>query len=483
MKKPTHFHGWLLVSLCGLFGVTLLFLSLVYPPGVKIVVLASLGIAMLVVLFKHTHGVILCLLFLGPFSDSLITLFLSNVPLIGIWRDLIIIGIVVKGVWLSLRPGFQWRFTWLDYAVCIFILVYAFSIVPSPNLAVWLFGFRWYTVYAFLYLALKAYRFTTRELTQILIATLSGLLLSAAIGFVLLQILGDQALSALWEHLFKAGGFWRGGHFRWQGTFTSPIVASISFAFVLIASVAHLLERKSLAAYLPVALVGAYALYLTFTRTGWAVGVAGVLAVVLLVAKRLHSYKILVTASLVVGLSLVVAVSLNPEVLDIATQRNRMDSYRLETFETVITDAFVYPFGVGVGTAGAMAIAAMRFGGSNMSVTPVVGDSVLLAVLRDTGWIGLFSLLAISVGFIMTAYKGFCSAASKEERIFALAYFGFTIGILTGLMDDFDVWPVAFYFWLFGALVVAIVEGRVDNLKNTSSRCAEALMDENPGVN
>lgn len=483
MKKRTHFRSWLLVSLCGLFGVSLLFLSLVYPPGVKIVILASLGIAMLVVLFKYTHGVILCLLFLGPFTDILINLFFSNVPLIGIWRDLIIIGIVVKGVWMSLRPGFQWRFTWLDYSVCVFILVYAFSIVPSPNLAVWLFGFRWYSVYAFLYLALKAYRFTTRELTQILIAAVSGLLLSAAIGFVLLQMLGDQGLSLLWQHLFKGGGFWREGHFRWQATFLNPIVASISFALVLIASVAHLLERKSRAVNLPVALVGGYALYLTFSRTGWLVAAVGVLAIVVLVAKQLHAYKTLLAALLVAVLCLVVVVSLSPEVRDIVTQKNTMDNYRLQTFESVISDAFVYPFGVGVGTAGAMAIAAMRFGGANISAAPVVGDSVLLAVLRDTGWIGLFSLIAISVGFIVTAYKGFCSAASKEERIFALAYFGFSIGLFTSLMNASDVWPVTFYFWLFGALVVAIVEGRVDDLKNTSSRSAEALMNEDHGVN
>jgi hypothetical protein len=191
----------------------------------------------------------------------------------------------------------------------------------------------------------------------------------------------------------------------------------------------------------------------------------------------------MVAAFLVAILCLVVVVSLNPEVLNIVTQKNEMDNYRLKTFETVMSDAFVYPFGVGVGTAGAMAIAAMRFGGANISVDPVVGDSVLLAVLRDTGWVGLFSLIAICVGFIMTAYRGFCGAASKEERIFVLAYFGFSIGILASMMDDFDVWPVAFYFWLFGALAVAIVEGRVDDLRNALIPSAEAQMDENPGVN
>jgi hypothetical protein len=32
---------------------------------------------------------------------------------------------------------------------------------------------------------------------------------------------------------------------------------------------------------------------------------------------------------------------------------------------------------------------------------------------------------------------------------------------MANLMNAADVWPIKFYFWLFGALVVAIVEGRV----------------------
>jgi hypothetical protein len=375
-----------------------------------------------------------------------------------------------------MSPDFQWRFSWLDCAVCVFILEYALSIVLTPNLAVWLYGFRWYTAYAFLYLALKAYRFTARELSQMLTAAAAGLILSAIIGFALLQILGEERLSLLWENLFKAGSFWREGHFRWQGTLTSPIVGSICFALLLIVGVAHLLQGKSWGVYIPITCVGAYALFLTYSRTGWLIGAVGITVMVLMVGKQFHARKTVIVVLLLAVVSSIVVVSLNPEVLNILTQKNEMDDYRLRSFETVFTGAVRHPFGVGVGTAGAMAFGAQRFGGSSAVVDPVVGDSVLLAVLRDTGWIGMFSLIAIAAGFTATAHKVFRNAWSKEMRIFALAYFGFSVGILVSLMDDFDVWPVAFYFWLFGAMVVAMAEGRVEEPGNTTVSSAKSIM-------
>ena len=475
-KECTYFRGWLLVSFCGLFGASLLFLGLVYPPGVRILILASLGIALVVVLFRQTHKVILSLLFLGPFTDILITLFFSNIPLVGTWKDLIVAGIVVKGIWLAMSPDFQWRFSWLDCAVCIFILEYALSIVLTPNLAVWLYGFRWYAVYAFLYLALKAYRFTARELSQVLMAAVAGLLLSAIIGFGLLQFLGEGGFSLIWQQLFKAGDFWREGHFRWPGTFPNPITASTGFALLLIVSLAHLLERKLWGAYIPITIAGAYALFITYSRSGWLVATVGLIVMVLMVGKQFHARKTVIVVLLLAVVSSIVAVSLNPEVLNILTQKNEMDNYRLQTFEIVLSGALVHPFGVGVGTAGAMALGAQRFGGSSAVVDPVVGDSVLFAVLRDTGWIGMFSLIAISVGFIINSYKGFRSAMSKEKRVFALAGCGYSVGLLANLMNGSDVWPVAFYLWLFGALTVAMVEGRIDGPKNTSGSPARIII-------
>jgi hypothetical protein len=332
--------------------------------------------------------------------------------------------------------------------------------VLSPNLAVWFYGFRWYTLYAFLYLAMKTYRFTERELGRILIATAAGLATSAIIGYVLLLSWGVKEYSLVWT-TFDLSGFFREGYFRWPATFPSPITASICFALLLIVGFAHLMEGAFWKANILALAVGAYAVYLTFSRSGWLVGLAGLLAIVCLKGVLSRSYKTVLIIFLLGAVCLGAVVSLNPSVKTAIFQRNDWDEDRVQVFDIAVMDALSSPFGVGVGTGGAIAGAANQFGGVTTAMDTVGGDSVLMAVLRDTGWVGFFSLIAISVGFIVRAIQGYKTCTGKTTRVFLLVCLGFSIGLMANLMNAADVWPIKFYFWLFGALVVAIVEGRV----------------------
>ena len=153
--------------------------------------------------------------------------------------------------------------------------------------------------------------------------------------------------------------------------------------------------------------------------------------------------------------------------LAVATQLSGDDDARIKSFEAVLSDSLRYPLGVGLGTAGTVAFAAREFSGQFTGADVITGDSVLLQALRDTGWVGFVSLLTVCIGFVRTALNAFRSAPSSHTGLLALISFAFSLGLLANLMNVADVWPTKFYFWLFGALTVAVVEGRVRRSQST----------------
>ena len=301
-----------------------------------------------------------------------------------------------------------------------------------------------------------------------LIAIASGLLTSVAMGYVLLSSLGEKPYAAVWTAL-GFSGYFRNGNLRWPATFPSPITASICCALLLILGLALFFESSPRWLHACIVAVGLASCIRTFSRSGWLVGLIGICAMAW-AAKKLGKYRILILS--IITLTIVGAIGLamvKPELLRIFSITDSWDDFRLQTFSTVIYDAFRYPFGVGVGTAGAVAAVAAQFGGLQVSVAPVVGDSFLLQVLRDTGWVGFVAFSAVCICFIRTSLRAFRMTSNQVGRILTLASFGFFVGLLVNIMNATDVWPIRFYFWLFGALSVAIVEGRVSFEKNGES--------------
>jgi hypothetical protein len=175
---------------------------------------------------------------------------------------------------------------------------------------------------------------------------------------------------------------------------------------------------------------------------------------------RLHLRTLLAIGGLA-AVSAVVLVAVNPAFLDIATQKDALDDFRLRSFARVLEEALHYPFGVGLGTAAAVGAQGQRFAGASVAAAPVVGDSVLLQVLRDTGWIGAFAFATVCAGFVSQALKAARRSADAAEKAMSLACAGFAAGLLANAMNATDVWPTKFYFWLFGSLIVCIRNGRV----------------------
>ena len=137
------------------------------------------------------------------------------------------------------------------------------------------------------------------------------------------------------------------------------------------------------------------------------------------------------------------------------------DNTRIASFKTVLVQSVTqYPLGTGAGTAGAVADTAVAYAGLG-GTNSVVGDSVSLAVLRDTGWPGFCAFVAIFVGFIHAARCAIRMSTGRTQLV-AFVALGFLAGSFLNLTNLVDVFPLKLYVWLFGAFVVAIMEGRVD---------------------
>jgi hypothetical protein len=126
------------------------------------------------------------------------------------------------------------------------------------------------------------------------------------------------------------------------------------------------------------------------------------------------------------------------------------DALRLQQFTRTITESVtMYPFGTGAGTAGAVSMAAASFAGQNGStVDTVVGDSVVLTVLRDTGWLGAVCYLGACLSVIAMTWRA-------RTSLLGLVALGFWAGSFVNLMNATDVYPTRLYLWLLAAMAGA----------------------------
>jgi len=455
-------HGelpWLAAFGCVTAALAVALLVTLVPEAAKPMLLLCAGAAAGIALFRFPPAVLVAMLALAPFYDLLRTLFFGDVALAGAWQDLVVIGIGVGGIARSRSHRTPQRWTAIDIAVIVFILAYACSAVLTPAIEVWFYVFRYCTVYAFLYLALRGYTFSRADLRNMLYATTFGLIVSGIAGLVVLNELGEQGYSAAWNTLDMAA-YWREGGFRWPATFPNPIIASTAFALLSIVAAAQIAARRARVFHAVILVLAIGACAFTRSRSGWVVAGVGLPALCWASGMRLRLRTVFGVGALAVasGVALMVA---NPAFLDIVSRKDPTDNERLGTFTLVLEEAFQHPFGVGLGTAGAVAARAQRFAGASVAAAPVVGDSVLLQVLRDTGWIGAFAFATVCAGFVAQGLKAVRASADAAERAMSLTCVGFTAGLLANIMNATDVWPTKFYFWLFGAMVVCICSGRV----------------------
>ena len=338
------------------------------------------------------------------------------------------------------------KLIWLDWLVLGFIAAYAFSVVVSADSRVWFYGFRWFVLYPSMYLALRGLEFSEKQQTRMMALLAGSLIASAIIGLLAMWYLGWDAAAELY-HTLNLEIFSRDDQWRWAATFSNPIIASSAFAllFLLFAGLSNFTKRRGLCLW--GCGFAAVCLYLTHSRSGIVIAAVGSL-VMLFAAKSRYARPLLAVA---VVASMVLAIQ-------IVRSFDEWDDLRLQQFTRTVEEAFTtYPLGTGAGTAGAVSMAAASFAGQDASsVDTVVGDSVILTVLRDTGWVGAFFFVGACISVIALSWR----ARGTWIGIVAL---GFWTGSFVNLMNSTDVYPTKFYLWLFAALVAGWVPGRRDS--------------------
>lgn len=401
------------------------------------------------------------MLAVAPFYDLLRGRFFPDVQLLGAWQDIVVIALALCTIPRVTQPGFRVRLSWLDVAVIAYILAYLSSVLFTSSIAVWFYMFRWCCLFALFYLVVKLSRFTERDLKQFVGVITVSLVASAAVGYGMYVSLGNRYWE-LWKEMGLAV-YGREGIYRWPATFGSSLVASAAFGLLLIISVAHILEKKWIWIYPGILVIAVLALTRTLCRNGWLVGIVGSLVIVCASSRRKStSFLVMPAVAVLLASAVVVAIWLTPEMGKLVSISYEGDDIRLQEFTYVLQDAVNYPFGVGLGTAAAASRNAAIFAGKTLDAPIVVGDSVLLAVLRDTGWLGFLTIIGVCIGFVTTALRAFRNAHTPTIRLVALVSLAYSAGQCVNLLNMVDVWPTKLYFWFFGALAVAIVDGRVE---------------------
>ncbi|HVO78385.1 MAG TPA: hypothetical protein VMT39_00060 [Candidatus Bathyarchaeia archaeon] len=414
--------------------LTALLVSLFSNEYAAALLIGPLALGLITLLCRFPSIVLYLLIGLGPFYDIARSFLFPGAELLGFWQDALV-GVLalvaIRNVTVHGRP----RIVALDRFVFGFIAAYMVSIAVSSNLLIWFYGFRWFVLSPVMYLALRTYPFTAVQRRRFVLAIAVSLSVSAILGLFAVQYFGWDRLSDLYLGINRVI-MRRNDEWRWQATFMSSIIASVAFAllFLTFAALARFARRK-----LPWVLAcgfALYALYLTRSRSGIVVAAAGILSI--LIAARVKYAKTLLGIAVLASLVLTV---------HLVQTFDEFDSLRIAQFTRTIYEAATeYPFGTGAGTAGSVSQMAAAFAGLDSdSVDFVVGDSVALTVLRDTGWFGLFCFVGICACSISVAWR----ARASLVGLLALAVW---IGSAVDVMNAVDIYPVRLYLWLLAAL-------------------------------
>lgn len=403
------------------------------------IVAGTLVLAVVAFFLGKPVAVVYSLIALGPFYDFSRALLFPEGQLLGFWQDAFVALLLMAAIRNVM--GYGWpKVLLVDKFVIGFIAAYAFSLAVSANSRIWFYGFRWLVLYPVMYLVLRTFHFTEQQRRRMMLVLTTSLVLSAILGLLEIWYLGWDAI----VELDRAVNFilmGRNDQYRWAATFSSPIIASGAFAllFLIFAASVNFTRRRVLS--LMGCVFSILCIYLTHSRSGIVIAASGLLAIVWAVRSRY--WKPWLAGSVIAVTFLGYQVS---QTVD------QYDMLRLHQFARTVAEAITtHPLGTGGGTAGAVSFAAAAFAGQNPAyVDPVVGDSVPLAVLRDTGWFGLVCFAGICFSVIGLAWR----ARTTMIGLLALAYWS---GSVINLMNATDVYPTKLYLWLLAALAATEV--------------------------
>jgi hypothetical protein len=435
--EQTHLGRALIVCGLGCWSLLLGGAWILSREVALILILITVSTAVFAALVKYPAMAVYLLIVAGPFYDILRAWFFPGVELLGFWQDALTIVLWVAAIRKVIRHGLP-KPRALDGLAAAFICIYAFSILVSANISVWFYGFRWFVLYPVMYLALRTLEFDVRQQRKMLRFFIASMVVSAVVGLFGMWYLGWDATSELYQVL-NFSIFSRNEIWRWAATFSNPIIASIAFAFLFLAFIAMCGFTHSRVLCVAGSAFAAFCVYMTHSRSGIVTAAAGALAI--LFGFQLRVARVLLVLAML--LSLVAAI-------DVLNSLDQWDTLRLLQFNRTVTEALTrYPLGTGAGTAGAVSMAAASFAGKDRNgVDFVVGDSVALMVLRDTGWPGLLCYVGITLCVLSVSWQ-------RRSTLVGVLTFGFWLGSAVNLMNATDIYPLRFYLWLLAALTVS----------------------------
>ena len=441
----------------------------VFPPIYTLAVILGLILVCLVFLSINKPIWIIAIVFIcAPLIDVFRAAYLKNIPFMGIYHEIILLFMLVSKIITDRDVTKFWRLGLIDYLIILYVIWNLFQVIQSPSILGGLYVWRWYSIGPLTYLIFRLYSFTKYECAVIISSICIGL--AAASIYIIYQyfILGPENAAQITQSLgFTA--FYRIG-WRLPGPFSSPLVASASYSILILFGVALLSINRFNWVGFCLIIIGGLAMFITLSRSGFAIGLVGLIAILMMNFKKIK-YKIIPAF---LGILLVWQFAyLIPETrqfLSYITTPNSeySDIYRIDAFNHIIMDAITkYPFGIGFAGGGAISLKAYEIFGGDSTFIPEIkylgGDSVLLATLQTSGFLGFFLLIAIYVVFIRSSIWLLTRNLIDSQRIICLVSLDFFLGTLVSLGNLIDVWPLKLYLWSFGAMAINFQMGLSKN--------------------
>lgn len=434
-------------------SVTIFVLVVGLAAGVAVLANWTAGIPLLL-LVSATDG------FIKHDSSSAFTYILKDALLL-----LIVTGLALRlGLSTADRPDHvRWR-GMLPWALYVGFLVSQLA-HPALTFAGALGAFRAHAAFAFLFVVGAIYFQRRERLTR------TANLVIVVCALCALSAVVQDVMGARWLHLgpgfLKASlhyttfpsaaarlqGF-GGATFRMYGTLVDPAAMGLACAFgilIALASLGRLRGFARLAAMLSIPLMAA-GLALSQARADIGGLAAGLLVFAALALRAKETRAIAVGGVLLLAISIPIGViATHGSVLDRLLAQDAVayaQATRDRSRDIVISELPAYPFGHGLGAAGA--------GGNLRDEDGLAVDSLYFSTLYETGFVGLFALLLVQGSFLALGLRGALRAADPGARSVFMGLVAAQVLLLVSgwfSQGPFDYAPVSQMFWLFtGAL-------------------------------
>lgn len=395
-------------------------------------------------------------LLFAPFYDILRLLYFNKFTITGFFHELVL-SILIVMILTNRKTFMKRRLDLIDYFLFVYVFGGLVQVFQSPSILGGLYVWRWYSVGPLTYFVLRWISFNQREINLIFRSTILGLVLAAFVLLYQYFVIGPDA-TAQW---MKTVGYYVMYRYGWRlsSVFASPLTASACLSILLLVGIAGFVENKLFWLNFTFVMLGIVTPFLTLSRSGWAIGLIGSFFILLEKYGRQFLFWLVLLLPVSVLFISSNSVISNSLATIIEYSNDPLDQYRFEKFAQILQEGIEYPFGRGFGGGGAVALLAYNlFGGNAEMMVPLnslSGDSVFLAALQTSGWIGFASIIGFVITILVFTHR-IIKKIHHENRVYYLVVFGLYIGVWFTFGNLIDVWPMKIYIWVFGALIVNV---------------------------